>query len=541
MKGRKPRRTSLPPPHLVKTGSANFQYLHPSLEIQGEEKRLGSRSPLLTEFILSIGPLISQTVQALYGVVNLFWVSKSIGDKGIEVFGAVYIVDFITLGFADYLMTALDIRISYLFGEKSDVKECSQIYVDFLRSSILFGLLMPAIILPISRPLIEWFGSSKEVSLMCFHYLMPTTFGAFLNFIYMVSCGLIQSEGHSIIFGITQVTSLVLNMACFAPMFLLGFKMDIWGASLATVCSEGLVGITLVILIFSGKFTIKPNFKMFFHKFSPQTWEALKIGLASLMEDFSYSIPEILIQKYLLSAAKAINEYDTIVEVWGVIEKLYQFVGGSNDAFAIGLLPAASYAYGAKRYNRMLWLFMHANWITILISVSYSLLMIFFPSQIASIWSKDEDVLRWCKILIPKVFYANFCFPLEYTTPALLQGMQRVTMATILAGLTSLLPIPLFSSILFFTSNGKKNPERIMWTYTISDLFAATMCVIFISPYLYKLCKAPKDNYTPITENNNENMVCLKVAKSGYLNPQPLIPNEDDHISKASLINPTEE
>lgn len=529
MKGRKTRRTSSPQPHLVKTGSANFQYLYPSLEIKGEEKRLGSRSPLFTEFILSVGPLISQTVQALYGVVNLFWVSRSIGDKGIEVFGAVYAVDFITMAFADYLMTSLDIRISYLFGEKSDVRECSQIYVDFLRSSFFFGLLMPAIILPITRPLIEWFGSSKEISLQCLHYLMPTTFGSFFNFIYMVSCGLIQSEGHSIIFGITQVTSLVLNMAFFNPLFLMAFKLPIWGASLATVCSEFIVGFTLLILIFSGKFTIKPSLRMFFQPFSKQTWEALRIGVASLMENFSYSIPEILIQKYLNMAAKAIGEYDTIIEVWGIIEKLYQFVGGANDAFAIGLLPSASYAFGAKRYNRMLRLYMHANWITILFSVVYSIFMIFLPSKIASIWSKDEDVLKWCAILIPKVFYGNFCFPLEYTTPAMLQGMQKVVMATILATLTSLLPIPLFSSILYFT--GKKDPERIMWTYTISDIFAALMCVCFISPYLYKLCKAPKDE-TLEKEETGEEMVCLKVAKSGYL-----MPTRNDDISRVTLLS----
>lgn len=184
----------------------------------------------------------------------------------------------------------------------------------------------------------------------------------------------------------------------------------------------------------------------------------------------------------------------------------------------------------------MLRLFMHANWITILISVAYSFLMIFFPSQIASIWSKDKDFLRWCGLLIPKVFYANFCFPLEYTTPALLQGMQRVTQATLLAGITSLLPIPLFSSILYFT--GKKDPARIMWTYTVSDLFAALMCAIFISPYLYKLCKAPKDEL--IQNENSQKMVCLKVAKSGYLNPEPLIP-EEEPVSKFSLLNPSDE
>lgn len=464
------------------------------IDLNGEEKRLGSRSPLITLLALSVGPLASQTVQALYGVVNLFWVSKSIGGLGLEVFGAVYVVDFITLGFADYLMTSLDIRVSFLFGEKSNVEECSQLYVDFIRFSFFLSLLTPIIILPISCPLIEWFGSSKEISRLCYEYLIPTTFGSFFSFLYMTSCGLIQSEGHSFIFGISQVISLILNMAVFCPLFLIKFKFGIWGASLATIVSQGFVGIFLFILIFSGKFTLKPSMKMFFHNFSPQTWQALKVGIASLISNYSYTLPEVMIQKYLNLSALAINEYDTIIKVWGVIEKLYQFVGGSNDAFAIGLMPAASYSFGSKRYNRMLHLFVHANWITIFISVVYSFVVIVFIKKISHIWNQDADFLKWCNLLIPKVFYAAALFPIQYTVPALLQGMQKMARSSFLAVLTALLPIPLFSTILYFTD--KKNPERIMWTYTISDIFASVVCIIFILPDIIHLLKEPKDTNT---------------------------------------------
>lgn len=467
------------------------QSKYDKIDVDGEEKRLGSRNPFITLLALSVGPLASQTVQALYGVVNLFWVSKSIGDIGLEVFGAVYVVDFITLGFADYLMTALDIRVSFLFGEKSNVDECSQLYVDFIRFSFFLSLLTPAIILPLSRPLIEWFGSSKEISYLCLQYLFPTTFGSFFSFLYMTSCGLIQSEGHSFIFGITQVASLLLNMLVFCPLFLMKFKFGIWGASLATIVSQGIVGVLLFILIFTGKFTLKPRFHMFFRKFSPQTWEALKIGIASLVSNYSYTLPEVMVQKYLNLTAIHIGEYDTIIKVWGVIEKLYQFVGGSNDAFAIGLMPAASFAFGSKRYNRMLRLFMHANWITIFISVVYSLVVISFTRKISLIWSHDSDFLKWCDLLIPKVFYAAALFPIQYTVPALLQGMQKMARSSLLAVITALLPIPFFSTILYFTD--KKNPERIMWTYTISDIFASVVCTIFILPDILKLLKEPKD------------------------------------------------
>ena len=99
----------------------------------------------------------------------------------------------------------------------------------------------------------------------------------------------------------------------------------------------------------------------------------MKIGLASLVGFLTVSIPEILLQKYLNMAATHQHEYETVIKVWGVCEKLYQFVGGTNDAFAIGFVPAASFAFGSHQYKRLLKLFWHTNWITVVISFVYSI------------------------------------------------------------------------------------------------------------------------------------------------------------------------
>ena len=259
MKEKRKRRLTLPI-------SSSKQSEH--IEISGEEERLGKSPPLPTILYLSIGPLASQTVQALYGVVNLFWVSKSIGDKGIEVFGAICVIDFIITAFSNYLMTSIDIRVSYIFGEKSRIDECSQIFVDFIRFSFILSLIIPALILPTTRPLVEWFGSDKKISGMCYEYMLPSSFGSFFTFLYMTCCGLIQSEGRSFVFGVTQIVSLLLDMFVFAPLFLLYFKTGIWGATLSTVLSQAIVTIVLIIQIFRGKYTINPKFSMLFKKFS---------------------------------------------------------------------------------------------------------------------------------------------------------------------------------------------------------------------------------------------------------------------------------
>lgn len=489
-------------------------------EISGEEKRLGSRSPLLTIILLAIGPFISQTVQALYGIVNLFWVSKGIGSKGIEVFGAIYIIDYIPTAISDYLMSSIDIQLSYLFGQ-NNFDECAQLFIDFIRISLCFSLLMPPIILSITRPVVEWFGASKEISKMCFDYVLPSSCGSFFSFSFMCICGLLQSEGHSTVFGIAQSTTLLLNMALFCPLFLLVFKFGIWGASLATVISEFLVSLIFVIFIFKGKFTVKPKMSMFFKKFSSETFNALKIGLASLLTYFAIAIPEILLQKYLFTAAIHIDKYDAVIKVWGVIEKLFQFIGGANDSVMMSFLPSASFAFGANRFNRIIRLFFHSIWILVTINVLYSLIMVFFPRQICSIWDDDPDFLNLCGEMIPIVFYVTFLMPLEFIVPSAFQATQKAFLSTVIALITQIVPFPLFSTILYFTN--KNDPVRLMWTYALGDVFSFTICFISVTPLLCKFWKEPKDECI----YNKNYLSSVRLIKSENCISTPLLINDD--------------
>lgn len=45
-----------------------------------ENYRLAGRPPLLTLVILSVGPMISQFVSSLYGIVATIWVSRTVGE-----------------------------------------------------------------------------------------------------------------------------------------------------------------------------------------------------------------------------------------------------------------------------------------------------------------------------------------------------------------------------------------------------------------------------------------------------------------------------
>ena len=469
-----------------------------------ERERLGGKPPLKTILFLSIGPLVTQLVASLQSFADSLFVAKAIGPSGVEVFGAVYVVEFLGLALAQYMMAGLSVRLSYLYGAKM-LDECSQLYVDFLRIGIIIGIILPCIVLPSTRPIVEWFGADKELSKLCFHYMIPNTCLSAFYIIYMISCGVIQAEGKSYIFGCLQCVAFVLSVFVFDPIFLFGFKTETYGASLATVLSQALVGSGVTIAVFKHKFIPKPSVNMFFKPFSPETKQALKTGISTLVESLSLTFPVMLMQKFVNLASKRIGKYDIVLVVWAINEKLYLIVGGICIGFAQGYLMAASYANGAKLYKRFLHLTLHTLWISTLCSTAISFIIVFAPRIVSSPWTTEPEILDVAEKMLPILFYTSSTLGLQYIAPASLQALRKVKTASILCFLTLLLPMPLFSTILYFTGDGKTNPSRIFYTYTCNDIFSVFCCGAFVLMPIYKIWKMNDNESIDNNDSNDSN------------------------------------
>ena len=94
--------------------------------------------------------------------------------------------------------------------DESRGEEVPQLYIDHIRVCIILGIIVPCIILPITRPLVEWFGANN-LSLMCLQYMILITATCFLKFLYMMNCGLLQAQGHSFMYGAIQIGALSLT------------------------------------------------------------------------------------------------------------------------------------------------------------------------------------------------------------------------------------------------------------------------------------------------------------------------------------------
>lgn len=456
-------------------------------EEQDEQTRLGSYKPLPTLMKLSIGPICSQVVTSLYGIVDSFWVSKAIGEKGLTALGVASIMEGVNNAFGLYMSACVASRVSYLFGQKKN-DECAQVFVDIVRVSCLLSIIVPCVILPATKPLMQWFGAGDDVRALGLEYMIPLSGLTIFYQVYMTCCGLLQACGLSWIFGICQACSLIMNMICLDPLFLLGFKTSIWGASLASIVASTVPMIILMILIFRGKFDVKPSLSMFCRKFSPETWQALKVGISTLIEFLSANLPILVIQKYLGEAGNAIGEYNEILSVWSLLIRLYMFVICICNGLSQGLLPCASFAFGAKRIRRLRDLALHAFWVGTLWLILCTVVIITNAANIGGIWLKEEKFRYWSHKLLSNSLYTIPTAMIRFVSCTALQATTQVFHATLQSVITMLIPIPVFSTIMFFAFD--KDPVKIIQAFLINDGWGFVVCSIFFIARLRFIFKA---------------------------------------------------
>lgn len=466
-----------------------------------EQERLGAHPALPTLLRQSLGPLCSQVVSSLYSIVDSFWVSHTIGADGLTATGTVSLLEAINNAFGLYLLSCVSSRISYLFGLKKH-DDCAQVFVDIIRISWIISIILPIIMLNICKPLTSWFGADEHIQEMGFQYMIPVTGLTVFYEMYQICCGLLQSEGLSWIYGVCQVCSLLLNMVCLDPLFLMAIKTPIWGASLASIIASFIPMVIIMTLIFKHKFTVKPTFKMFISKFSPETKSALKLGLSTLIENLSANLPDIVIQKWLGNSGNAIGKYNVVISSWNVTIRIYMFIVCINNGIAQGLLPTASFAFGAKRLKRLRNLAFHALWIGTAWNAFCEIIVVTCARSLAKIWVKEKEFLDMTEKFFENGFYCIVLAMFKLVSITTLQSCKKIVVSIIQSILTLLIPIPLFSTILYLTD--KKNPPRLLFSFLITDLLAFVITVIVILTNLRFLFKKNPDDINKFSEDDNE-------------------------------------
>lgn len=463
-----------------------------------EIKRLSGRPPLKTILILSIGPLCSQITSTLYGIINTFWVSKYIGEVGMSAVAIVVVWELIGRAFGLFLSIAASTQISSLFGKKL-FEEAQQVVCDLYRVSLICGCIVPAILIPVTKPYARWCLATEETTEMAFKYIVPQAAGNVLTCIFYTNVGVLQAEGRTLLVGIIDIIALGVGMGALNPLFMGKLKMGIIGPSISTVIADGVPAIILTTLFFCGKFGTKPKLSGLIKPFSKHTFQAIVVGSSQFISQLSTSVPAILMRRVMGKSLLDKSKYDVMMSGLNVAFRYSMLFSAIILALCTGFLAPGAYSYAAKQYKRYIELSIHLNWIGFVWCLFANIIVLVIPKQLSSLFGKGEEFLDWSVKELKAANWATFVLFIKFTFQSMLQSQQKGKRAMVVS-LTSNF-IAFIAAIYIIDAVHPHQPEKVLWCFWLTSIVGIVIGTALLAKPFYSLVKESRQEVKAEEEN----------------------------------------
>lgn len=340
-------------------------------------------------FKLSVPTILAQLINMLYNIVDRIYIGHidEIGQLALTGVGVCMPIIMIVSAFAALISTGGAPRASIFMG-KGDNSSAEKIMGACFGAQIIISVILTAVMLIFGEKLLLAFGASSKTIDYAVDYLSVYSIGTLFVQLTLGMNAYITAQGFAGVGMLTTLIGAILNIAL-DPLFIFAFDMGVKGAALATIISQGVSCIWVVIFL-AGKHSILrlrlsnlvPDIKLLLPCFA--------LGLAPFVMQSSESVIAICFNSSLLKYGD-----DIAVGAMTILTSVMQFAMLPLQGLAQGAQPITSYNYGARKADRVKRSFRYL----LAISLAYSLIVwaavMLFPSAFASIFSSDTALVEF--------------------------------------------------------------------------------------------------------------------------------------------------
>ena len=356
------------------------------MELKGLPLTLGTEKirNLLIQY--SLPAIIAMTASSLYNITDSIFIGHGVGALAISGLAITFPFMNLSAAFGSLVGVGAATLMSVRLGQK-DYSTANQILGNVFVLNIIFGLAFAIISLIFLDPILYFFGASPATLPYAHDFMVIILIGNVITHIYLGLNGLLRSIGKPEKAMYATLTTVGLNLIL-NPLFIFGFKWGIRGSALATVLSQ------TILLIWQIKlFSDKENFihfqKGIFKLNKRIVKESLAIGMSPFLMNAVGSIIVIVLNQSLIR-----HGGDLAVGAYGIINRVTflfaMVVVGLNQ----GMQPIAGYNFGAQKFDRVNEVLkLTILFATAIMTVGF-LIGELFPRAVASIFTKDKELIR---------------------------------------------------------------------------------------------------------------------------------------------------
>ncbi len=353
-------------------------------------------------FKLALPTVTAQLINMLYNIVDRIYIGHmpNIGDLALTGVGVCMPIIMIVSAFAALISSGGAPRASIFMGKK-DMDSAEKTLGGCFFLQIIISAILTAVLLIWNRDFLLAFGASKNTIGYATEYMNIYAIGTVFVQLTLGMNSFVTAQGFtkismfSVIIG--AVTNIILD-----PVFIYGLNMGVKGAALATIISQALSCLWVVMFLFGKKTLLKIKPRNFF--VSPKLiLPCIALGFATFVMQSSESVISVCFNSSLLRYGG-----DIAVGAMTILTSVMQFAMLPMQGIAQGAQPILSYNYGAKSSGRVKKTFKYLLVSCLTYSMVLWLCVMLFPKVFASLFTADTELLTFTAQVLP-IYLGGLC------------------------------------------------------------------------------------------------------------------------------------
>ena len=351
---------------------------------------------------LSIPTVIAQLINMLYNIVDRIYIGHIPGEGSLALTGVGVCMPIIMIvsAFAALVSSGGAPRASIYMG-KQENESAEQILGNCFSLQIIISLILTTVLLIWSKDLLLAFGASENTIGYATDYMQIFAFGTLFVQLTLGMNSFITAQGFTTVSMVSVVIGAICNISL-DPVFIFGFHMGVKGAALATILSQG-ISMVWVILFLCGKKT-PIHLRTKYMRLEPKViLPCVALGLAAFIMQASESIVSVCFNSSLLRYGG-----DIAVGAITILTSVMQFAMLPLQGIAQGAQPISSYNYGAKNADRVKKTFR----LLVITCFVYSTLLWtaveLIPKAFVIIFTSDADLITFSASML-RIYLGGLC------------------------------------------------------------------------------------------------------------------------------------
>lgn len=358
-------------------------------------------------FKLAVPSVVAQIINMLYNIVDRIYIGHMPegGSLALTGLGVCMPIIMVVSAFAALVSMGGAPRASIAMG-RGDNSAAERILGNcFILQIIISAILTPALLIW-DRDLLLAFGASPDTIGFAAGYMDIYALGTIFVQLTLGMNAFITAQGFSKTGMYTVLIGAVSNIIL-DPVFIFGLDMGVRGAALATVISQ-CISCLWVLLFLRGEKTIlrlkKENMRLEAGVILP----CLALGLAAFIMQSSESVISVSFNTSLLKYGG-----DIAVGAMTILSSINMFAMLPLQGLGQGAQPIVSYNYGAKDAKRVRGAFKLLLRSSLIYATALWLIIMLFPQAFTGLFTPNAELAAFTQAAMRRYFAVMFMFGIQ--------------------------------------------------------------------------------------------------------------------------------